>query len=87
MNLVQAGDARVDAHDGDATVLDREPRCSRCHKKLAEYLARPWLIICVRCKAPNGYRGESPEGATLDPAAQHGTVASVPNVPKVAPGS
>ena len=81
MNLVQPGDARVDVHDGDATVVDHQPRCVRCHKKLAEYLARPWLIICVRCKASNGYRDDLPKGATLNPAAQHGTVASVPHVP------
>ena len=34
-------------------VVDREPRCWRCKKKLANYLARPWDMDCVRCKAKN----------------------------------
>ena len=34
-------------------IVDREPRCWRCRKKLAESLARPWEIRCVRCKAKN----------------------------------
>lgn len=29
------------------------PRCWRCDKKLAESVARPWEIRCVRCKAKN----------------------------------
>lgn len=37
---------------GNATA-DRDPRCWRCHKKLAELLSRPWVITCVRCKARN----------------------------------
>ena len=45
--------SRTPSSHGDAVVMDNEPRCLRCHKKLAEYLARPWLIICVRCKASN----------------------------------
>ena len=28
--------------------------CWRCHKKVANYLTRPWDIRCVRCKARNG---------------------------------
>ena len=39
--------------DSATAALDREPRCWRCHKKLANYLARPWDIDCVRCKAKN----------------------------------
>ena len=35
-------------------VVDRQPRCWNCNKKLANYLARPWDIDCVRCKAKNG---------------------------------
>ena len=34
-------------------VVDREPRCWRCGKKLANYLTRPWDMACVRCKARN----------------------------------
>ena len=33
--------------------VDREPRCWRCGKKLANFLGRPWDINCVRCKAKN----------------------------------
>jgi phage FluMu protein Com len=36
------------------TVLDRGPRCWRCGRKLAEVVARPWVIRCSRCKAQNG---------------------------------
>lgn len=36
-----------------APVVDREPRCWRCNKKLAVALTRPWEIVCVRCKAKN----------------------------------
>jgi phage FluMu protein Com len=32
---------------------DTEPRCWRCDKKLAELVSRPWIIVCVRCKARN----------------------------------
>lgn len=34
-------------------VVDRQPRCWRCNKKLAESVARPWEIKCRRCKATN----------------------------------
>ena len=33
--------------------IDRKPRCWKCNKKLANYLARPWDIDCGRCKAKN----------------------------------
>lgn len=33
---------------------DVEPRCRQCGKKLAEQVARPWLIRCPRCKVENG---------------------------------
>lgn len=36
-----------------SAVVDREPRCWKCNKKLAESVARPWVIRCVRCKARN----------------------------------
>ncbi len=36
-----------------APVVDRQPRCWNCNKKLANYLTRPWDINCVRCKAKN----------------------------------
>lgn len=36
-----------------APVVDREPRCRYCNKKLAEALTRPWAIVCVRCKSNN----------------------------------
>jgi phage FluMu protein Com len=38
----------------NAPVVDREPRCRYCNKKLAETLTRPWEVRCVRCKARNG---------------------------------
>lgn len=37
----------------DTVQTDQEPRCWRCRKKLAEYLSRPWEIICQRCHAVN----------------------------------
>ena len=40
-----------------APVIDREPRCWRCHKMLANYLTRPWDVSCVRCKAKNAQPG------------------------------
>jgi hypothetical protein len=42
----------------EAILADVEPRCSRCNKKLAELVARPWTITCVRCKSTN--RGSAP---------------------------
>lgn len=32
------------------TVIDREPRCLDCGRRLAEYLTRPYSITCPRCK-------------------------------------
>lgn len=38
---------------------DVEPRCTNevngrlCNKKLAEFVTRPWRIMCVRCKHMN----------------------------------
>jgi hypothetical protein len=46
------GSGRV-ADDHASTPLDAEPRCWRCNKKLAEIVSRPWVIVCVRCKARN----------------------------------
>ena len=34
-------------------VMDRQPRCWKCKKKLAVFLTRPWEIDCVRCKSTN----------------------------------
>jgi hypothetical protein len=42
-----------------AVAVDQAPRCWRCGRKLAEYLARPWLIVCQRCKAKNGYANDA----------------------------
>lgn len=41
------------AEQQSAPVIDRSPRCWRCDKALAVFLARPWQIDCPRCKAPN----------------------------------
>ena len=35
------------------TSVDHAPRCWRCDKALAILLARPWQIVCPRCKATN----------------------------------
>ncbi len=43
--------------DSGAQVVDREPRCWRCGKKLAESVGRPWQITCMRCKAKNVREG------------------------------
>lgn len=34
-------------------IVDEQPRCWRCDKKLAESVARPWKIRCRRCQAMN----------------------------------
>ena len=44
-------------------VVDREPRCRRCNKKLAVLLTRPWEIVCVRCNAKNQRSLEAPTPA------------------------
>jgi phage FluMu protein Com len=33
------------------TQVDHKPKCWRCGKLLAEYVARPWRFTCPRCKA------------------------------------
>lgn len=38
--------------DPGAPVLDKEVRCWKCGKLLAEFVTRPWQIRC-RCKARN----------------------------------
>lgn len=32
---------------------DVQPRCTGCHKLLAEKVTRPWVIRCGRCKQTN----------------------------------
>lgn len=32
---------------------DNLPRCHRCNQLLAEFISRPWRIVCRRCKAIN----------------------------------
>ncbi len=44
-------------------VVDREPRCWRCRKKLANYLGRPWDMDCTRCKAKNAREIDSPQAS------------------------
>lgn len=39
-------------------LTDEQPRCWRCHKKLANALARPWDITCPRCGARNVRRND-----------------------------
>jgi Zn finger protein HypA/HybF involved in hydrogenase expression len=34
-------------------IIDKEPRCWRCEKKLFEEAARPWKKVCPRCHATN----------------------------------
>ncbi|KKN69049.1 hypothetical protein LCGC14_0445210 [marine sediment metagenome] len=34
-------------------MIDKEPRCWRCEKKLAEEAKRPWRFVCTRCHATN----------------------------------
>jgi phage FluMu protein Com len=38
---------------GAEGVIDTEPRCWRCERKLAESVGRPWKIKCKRCNAMN----------------------------------
>jgi phage FluMu protein Com len=33
--------------------VDQKPKCWRCGRLLAEYVARPWRFNCPRCKAEN----------------------------------
>lgn len=37
----------------EETVVDYPPRCHRCNRALAEYLARPWSLRCRHCRAYN----------------------------------
>lgn len=39
--------------NAEAVISDRQPRCWRCNRKLAELVSRPWDIVCTRCKARN----------------------------------
>lgn len=32
-------------------IVDRDVRCWRCRRLLAEMVARPWVIVCGRCHA------------------------------------
>ena len=47
---------------GRGNKVDKEPRCWRCKKKVAESLTRPWHVKCVRCKAENYSEGSTPVG-------------------------
>ena len=46
-------DAEATRSSHSVPLVDREPRCWRCNKMLANSLTRPWDIDCVRCKAKN----------------------------------
>ena len=46
-------------------MIDYDPRCWRCQKKLAEHTARPWAIVCLRCRARNA----SPPAEAIEQAA------------------
>lgn len=35
-------------------IVDESPRCWRCNRKLAEFVARPWRFTCPKCNAVNG---------------------------------
>ena len=43
--------AEVD--EATVPIIDDRPQCWRCHRTLANFLARPWSLTCKRCKAPN----------------------------------
>jgi hypothetical protein len=45
---------------------DERPRCWRCRRVLAEYVARPWQVECSRCKATNA-SAPVPRGRWPDP--------------------
>jgi phage FluMu protein Com len=40
-------------------IVDQEPRCWRCNRLLAYFLARPWRLKCERCNAVNGNAPET----------------------------
>lgn len=46
-------------------VVDVEPRCSRCNRKLGEYVGRPWSLTCTRsnCHQANASDGRELIGA------------------------
>ena len=46
-------DAEATRSSHSVPLVDHEPRCWKCRKKLANYLTRPWDISCGRCKAKN----------------------------------
>lgn len=37
----------------NGTIVDCEPECWRCGRKLAVKVGRPWVMKCLRCKAMN----------------------------------
>lgn len=47
----------IAAQQSPATVVDQKPRCWRCDRLLAEYVARPWRFTCPRCSAVNCSEG------------------------------
>jgi hypothetical protein len=34
-------------------MIDEAPRCWRCGRRLADYVGRPWKLVCQRCRAAN----------------------------------
>lgn len=43
--------------------IDQKPKCWRCRRLLAEFVARPWRFVCSRCKAENNSPKDSEEAA------------------------
>lgn len=35
-------------------IIDQQPRCWRCGRMVAWFVARPWRVSCGRCRAVNG---------------------------------
>lgn len=34
-------------------MIDHDPPCWRCKRKMAKFLTRPWELTCHRCHAQN----------------------------------
>ena len=48
-------------------IVDSGVRCWRCDKLLIELAARPWRVICPRCKACNQSEPPAPPPLRSEP--------------------
>lgn len=49
-------EAVVTGYKGREVVVDTDPRCPACNKRLGEYFGLPWSVRCRNC----GHQAKSP---------------------------